>query len=198
MILNTAYFIYPCDIHNGETWETPVDHMSTVQQLWFDLDVGFIYNHAKIDANDENTKLTIENILKISNSNPSSSIVVIRDITHEDEGFNWRKAMFYMQDYDVYYLFDKENSGLTNQVSLWHGKKHSYSTSEASSVDIPMNSSTTKIIWIMSNQTSFYQEVKDKLGVNKISLPNGLNIYYSNVGNQTSDFQISNFIFQVK
>jgi hypothetical protein len=63
-------------------------------------------------------------------------------------------------------------------------------------MDVPMNSSTTRIVWIMSNQTSFYQEVKKEVGVNSIELPNGLNIYYSQIGNQTSSFQISGFIFQ--
>ncbi|GEM_PF-6515469 len=48
----------------------------------------------------------------------------------------------------------------------------------------------------MSDQTSFYQDVKDKLGVNAIKLPNSLKIYYSYVGNQTSNFQISDFIFK--
>ena len=37
---------------------------------------------------------------------------VLRDITREDEGFNWRKAMYYLPNYDVYYLFDQENLGV--------------------------------------------------------------------------------------
>ncbi|MCE7699160.1 MAG: glycosyltransferase family 39 protein [Methanobacterium paludis] len=132
---------------------------------------------------------------RLSNSDPRSTIVVIRDITREDEGFNWRKAMYYLPGYDVYYLCDQENTGITGQVSSWHGKNHSYNISQAPVLDIPLNSAT-KIVWIMNDQSSFYQEVKDRLGVSSISLPNGLNIYYSNIGNQTSDFQISNFIFQ--
>ena len=170
--------------------------METSQELWFDVDVGLIYNNAKISANDKNTALHIQNILNISNSDPSSTIIVIRDINREDEGFNWRKAMYYLPGYDVYYLFDDENSGITGNVSMWHGKNNSYTTSEATTMDVPMNSSTTRIVWIMSNQTSFYQEVKKAVGVNSIELPNGLNIYYSQIGNQTSSFQISGFIFQ--
>jgi hypothetical protein len=61
---------------------------------------------------------------------------------------------------------------------------------------VPVTSKTTRIVWIMSDQTSFYQDVKDKLGVNAIKLPNSLKIYYSYVGNQTSNFQISDFIFK--
>lgn len=195
-IVNAVYFVYPCDIHNGAIWETPMDKMGSSQELWFGLDVGFIYNNAKIHANDENTQLHIQNILNISNSDPSSTIIVVRDITREDEGFDWRKAMYYLPGYDVYYLFDQENSGIMGKVSLWHGKNLSYTTTEATTLYVPMTSKTTRIVWIMSDQTSFYQEVKDKLGVNTINLPNGMELYYSYVGNQTSNFQISDFIFQ--
>ncbi|MCE7699165.1 MAG: glycosyl transferase, partial [Methanobacterium paludis] len=194
-VLSSICFLYPYNIHEGQIWETPMEKMGVSQEVSFGLDVGLFYNNAKINANDANTQLHINDILNISNSDPSSTIVVIRDITREDEGFNWRKAMYYLPGYDVYYLCDQENTGITGQVSSWHGKNHSYNISQAPVLDIPLNSAT-KIVWIMSDQSSFYQEVKDKLGVNSIGLPNGLKIYYSNIGNQTSDFQISNFIFQ--
>lgn len=195
VISNTIYFVYPYNLHNGQIWETPTDKMKTNQEIWFGIDVGLLYDYAKINANDENTQLHIEKILNISGSNPQSTIIVIRDITREDEGFNWRKAMYYLPGYDVYYLFDHENSGINGNVSVWHGKDHSYTISKAGVEDIKLNSSTTKIIWIMSNETSFYQEVKDKFGVSGIDLPNGMKLYYSNVGNQTSNVKISDFIF---
>jgi len=103
--------------------------------------------------------------------------------------------MYYLPDYDVYYLFDNENSGITGNVSVWHGKDHSYNISKANVEDIKLNSSTTKIVWVMSNETSFYQEVKDKFGVNEISLQNGMKLYYSYAENQNSDIKISGFIF---
>jgi hypothetical protein len=194
-VLSSICFLYPYNIHEGQIWETPMEKMGVSQDVSFGLDVGLFYNNAKINANDANTQLHINDILNISNSDPISTIVVIRDITREDEGFNWRKAMYYLPGYDVYYLCDPENTGITGQVSSWHGKNHSYNISQAPVLDIPLNSAT-KIVWIMSDQSNFYQEVKDKLGVSSIDLPNGLSIYYSNIGNQTSDFQISNFIFQ--
>lgn len=196
ILSNTVYFAYPYDLHNGQIWETPTDKMGTNQEIWFGEDVGLLYDYAKIDANDENTQLHIENILNISGSSPQSTIVVIRDINREDEGFNWRKAMYYLPDYNVYYLFDNENSGIKGNVSMWHGKDHSYDISKAPILEVPLNSSTTKIVWIMSDQTSFYQEVKDKFGVNEIDLQNGMKLYYSYVGNQTSDVKISDFIFE--
>ena len=195
VVSNTVYFVYPYNLHNGQIWETPTDKMETNQEIWFGIDVGLLYDNAKINANDENTQLHIENILNISGSDPQSTIVVIRDINREDEGFNWRKAMYYLPCYDVYYLFDNENSGITGNVSVWHGKDHSYNISKANVEDIKLNSSTTKIVWVMSNETSFYQEVKDKFGVNEIRLQNGMKLYYSYVGNQSSDIKISGFIF---
>jgi hypothetical protein len=196
VLLNTVYIIYPFDLHNGEIWETPLEKMDTSQKVLFGLDVGFLYNTAKINANDENTQLHIQNILNLSNSDPSSTIIVIRDITREDEGFNWRKAMYYLPNYDVYYLFDEENSGNTDHVVSWYGKNQHYTVSEDDILNITMNNSTTKIVWIMCNESSFYQEVNDTFGINTINLPNGLNIYYSNVGPQTSNTKISNFIFK--
>ncbi len=195
IVLNTIYFIYPFEIHNGEIWETSLEDMNTSQKVMFGMDVGFLYNTAKINANDENTQLHIENILNISNYDPSSTIIVVRDITREDEGFNWRKAMYYLPNYDTYYLFDGENSENNKSVVSWHGKDQHYTKSEGDTLNITMNSSTSKIVWIMSNETSFYQEVNDKFGVHSISLPNGLNIYYSDVGNQ-SETTISDFIFK--
>jgi hypothetical protein len=196
VISNTIYFVYPYNLHNDQIWETPTDKMETNQEIWFGIDIGLIYNNAKINANDENTQLHIENILNISNSDPESTVIVIRDITREDEGFNWRKAMYYLPGYEVYYLFDHENSGIDGNVSVWHGKDHSYNISKSSVEDIKLNSSTTKIIWVMSNETTFYQEVKDNFGVSRINLPNGMKLYCSYVGNQTSDIKISGFIFQ--
>ena len=196
VISNTVYFVYPYNLHNGEIWETPTDKMETNQKVWFGIDVGLLYDNAKINANDENTQLHIENILNISNSDPQSTIIVIRDITREDEGFNWRKTMYYLPGYDVYYLFDHENSGIEGNVSVWHGKNHSYNISKSKLEYIKLNSSTTKIVWVMSNETSFYHEVNDNFGVSGINLSNGMKIYYSHVGNQTSDIKISGFIFQ--
>jgi hypothetical protein len=62
-------------------------------------------------------------------------------------------------------------------------------------VDIPLNQSVKQIIWVMSNQTNFYQEVQSQVGVQTISLPNGLNIYYSNIGSGPVNLQIGGYVF---
>ena len=103
--------------------------------------------------------------------------------------------MYYLPSYDIYYLFDGENSENTNSVVSWHGKDQHFTKSEGNTLNITMNDSTRRIVWIMSNETSFYQEVNDKFGVHTINLPNGLNIYYSDVGDQ-SNTTISDFTFK--
>jgi hypothetical protein len=162
----------------------------------FAINTGFMYNQEKIHANDLNTQLHIQNIVNLSGSDPDSTIVVIRDITREDEGFNWRKAMYYLPAYNVYYLFDFENSGITDQVSVWQGKNHTDVLTKSDVVEIPLNQSTTRIVWIMSNQSSFFKEVQANMGVKTIDLPNGLKIYYSDIRNDTLNLRVSGFIFK--
>jgi hypothetical protein len=196
ILTNVVYFVFPFNLHEGGFWETQTDHMTTAQEINYLVDVGLVYSNAKITANDQNTRYNIQAILNISQSNPNSTLIVIRDITREDEGFNWRKAMYYLSEYNVYYLFDEENAGLDNQVSSWHGYEGKYNISFSSSLNIPVNPSVTRIIWIMDDESDFYKEVETKMGVNTINLANGLKVYYSDVGNDSWDIQISGFIFK--
>ena len=136
-------------------------------------------------------------IFNLSSSNPNNTIIVIRDISREDEGFDFRKAMYYLPDYNVYYLLDSENSHITNNtVTVWHGQYYSYNITYAPVVVIPLNQSVQQIVWVMSNQTNFYQEVQSQIGVQTINLPNGLNIYYSEIGSGPVNLQIGGFIFK--
>ena len=104
--------------------------------------------------------------------------------------------MYYLPDYNVYYLLGSENSHITNNtVTVWHGQYNNYNITYAPVVDIPLNQSVKQIIWVMSNQTNFYQEVQSQVGVQTISLPNGLNIYYSNIGSGPVNLQIGGYVF---
>jgi len=196
VIMNGVIYLYPYDLHQGELWETPQGNLTGSQKALFEINVGLMYNQKKISENDLNTMLHIEVINNLSNSDPNSSIIVIRDITREDEGFNWRKAMYYLPGYSVYYLFDSENSHLTNNVSVWLGKNHTDQKVESSTVEINLDPSVTKIIWIMSNQTNFYQQVQSQENLHTIMLPNGLNIYYTDIGNGPVNFTVSGFTFK--
>ena len=196
VILNSVIFLYPYNLHQGELWETPQDNLTGSQKVLFEINAGFLFNNQKIMANDQNTKLHIDTITNLSQSDPNSTIIAIRDITREDEGFDWRKAMYYLPDYNVYYLFDHENSGITGNVSVWHGKNHTDDLSKSPQIEIPLNQSVRRIVWIMSDQSNFYNEVQSKAGLQTINLPNGLKIYYTDVGSGPVDLEVSGFIFK--
>lgn len=196
IIVNSIIYVYPYNLHQGEIWETPQDQIHGSEKIFFEINAGILYNNQKIKANDQNTNLHINTITNLSSSNPNNTIIVIRDITREDEGFNFRKAMYYLPEYNVYYLLDSENSHVTNNtVTEWHGQYHSYTITNAPVVTIPLNQSVQRIVWIMNDQSNFYQQVQSQVGVQTIKLPNGLNIYYSDVGSGPVNLQIGGFIF---
>ena len=196
IIVNSVIYFYPYNLHQGEIWETPQSELDNSEKIFYEINAGILYNNQKIKANDQNTYLHIKTITNLSNSNPNNTIIVIRDISREDEGFDFNKAMYYLPDYNVYYLLDSENSHITNNtVTVWHGQYNNYNITYAPVVDIPLNQSVKQIIWVMSNQTNFYQEVQSQVGVQTISLPNGLNIYYSNIGSGPVNLQIGGYVF---
>ena len=197
IIVNSLIYFYPYNLHQGEIWETPQDELHGSEKIFFEINVGILYDNQKIKANDQNTNLHIQTITNLSSSNPNNTIIVISDISREDEGFDFRKAMYYLPDYNVYYLLDSENSHITNNtVTVWHGQYYSYNITYAPVVVIPLNQSVQQIVWVMSNQTNFYQEVQSQIGVQTINLPNGLNIYYSEIGSGPVNLQIGGFIFK--
>jgi hypothetical protein len=196
VIFNSVVYLYPYNLHQEELWETPQNNLTESQKILFDINVGFMYNQEKIWANDENTMLHIKTITNLSQWDPSSTIVIIRDITREDEGFNWRKAMYYLPEYNVYYLFDSENSHYSNNVSVWLGKNHTDVKIEASTYEIHLNSSVRRIVWIMSNQTTFYKEVQSIGNLQTITLTNGLKIYYTDIDSGPVNLKVSEFVFE--
>lgn len=201
IILNSLYFIYPYHFNLEETWETPVSQMNEQQKIKLGADMLFMYNYEKIYINDKNTEIHIKTILNLSNFDPASTMVVVRDITREDQGFSWRKSMYYLPDYDNYYLLDYENSQfksshMTINSSVSYGKYHMGTGYQGETVEIPVNSSTKRIVWIMSDKSEFFKEVQSKLGINVINLPNGLKIYYSDINGTDMNVQINNFIFK--
>ena len=195
VVINSVYFLYPYNLHSETTWETSMNNMNQTQKITLGLDMLFMYNYEKIHINDESMEQHLDMIKKISNSN--NSIIVIRDILREDEGFSWRKAMYYLPDYNVYYLLDSEDSQFKtsketgNNIELLYGKNHSSNetsdntieTPVTNTVDIPTNSHTEQIIWIMNNQTEFFKEIESKNKLYAINLFEGLKIYYFDVQN---------------
>lgn len=201
IVLNSVYFLYPYNLNEESTWETQITNMNSTEKIILGLDMFFMYNHEKIINNDQNMDWHLEVIGNLSNSNPNSTEIIIRDIIREDQGFSWRKAMYQLPEYDVYYLFDSDNSQLksnklNSQVSLSHGKNHTYQSSQSSVLEIPINSSTERIVWILDDQSQFFQELQSQIEIKSIRLPNGLNIYYSDIKDKKIDLKVGKFIFR--
>nr|WP_243687856.1 hypothetical protein [Methanobacterium formicicum] len=201
VLLNSVYFLYPYNLNEESTWETQIDHMNTTEKMILGLDMLFMYNQEKITINDQNTEWHLEVIGNLSQNRPQSTQIIIRDIIREDQGFSWRKAMYALPEYSVYYLFDSGNSQLksnklNNQVSAYYGKNHTFTISQSSALEIPINSSTERIVWIMDNRSPFFQELQSQLEIKTIHLPNGLNIYYSEVKGKKLDFEVGGFEFK--
>jgi hypothetical protein len=201
ILLNGIYFLYPYHLNEESTWETQVSNMNSSQKITLGLDMFFMYNNEKIIANDQNMELHLQTLENLSGPNPNNTQIIIRDIIREDQGFSWRKAMYQLPGSDVYYLLDGENSQLKsnklqNQVSFSYGKNHTSNSSQSDVLEIPINSSAEKIVWIVDDRSEFFQELQSKIEVKTIKLSNGLNIYYSDIKNKKIDFQIGGFIFR--
>ncbi|BDZ67764.1 glycosyltransferase family 39 protein [Methanobacterium ferruginis] len=201
ILLNGIYFLYPYHLNEESTWETQVSNMNSSQKITLGLDMFFMYNNEKIIANDQNMELHLQTLENLSGSNPNNTQIIIRDIIREDQGFSWRKAMYQLPGSDVYYLLDGENSQLKsnklqNQVSFSYGKNHTSNSSQSDVLEIPINSSAEKIVWIVDDRSEFFQELQSKIEVKTIKLSNGLNIYYSDIKDKKIDFQIGGFIFR--
>lgn len=184
IIINSLYFLYPSNINYESTWETPMGLMDQNQKNLLGMDLLFAYNYEKTYKNDMNVEYRIKTIL--NSSNPQNSIIIIRDILREDQGFSWRKAMYYLPQYDIYYVTDDENSGLKllktdKNFIVFYGKNHKAGGFENKKLEIPLNTSTNQIIWMMNNKTEFFKNVNSKLNTTYITLPNGLKIYYSDI-----------------
>ncbi|KAF5088895.1 ArnT family glycosyltransferase [Methanobacterium aggregans] len=203
IVLNCFYFIYPYNFNAEETWETPVNQMTQVQQIKLGFDMLAVYNYPKIHINDENMDMHLKTIQEISDYEPNNTVIVIRDITREDQGFSWRKAMYYLPEYYTCYLLDQENSEfksskLSQNVSISYGQNHQPGGSVNQTIQIPLDNSKKHIVWIMSDKSEFFREVQSKIGVESIELPNGLKIYYSNIENKSLNIEIGGFIFKTE
>jgi len=201
ILLNSVYFLYPYNLNEESTWETQINNMNSSQKIILGLDMFFMYNNEKIVISDQNMEYHLQTIENLSGSNPNNTQIIIRDIIREDQGFSWRKVMYQLPESDVYYLFDRENSQLksnklNNQVSFSYGKNHTSNNSQSDVLEIPINPSTEKMVWIIDDRSQFFHELQSKIEIKTIKLPNGLNIYYSDIKGKKIDFQVGGFIFK--
>jgi len=177
IIINSVYFAYPYNYNEDNVWETPIYGMNLNEKIIWGLDIGFMYNNQKIETNDKVTEIYLDSIKKIPNTNPNNTIIVVGDISRVNEGFSWRKAMYYLPEYNIYYLIQRENY----IMNPWYGKNHTNQWTKSKIFEIPVNDSTEKVIWIINDKSTYYKQLKKQGAITTINLDDGLKIYYSDV-----------------
>lgn len=177
ILFNIVYFVSPYPINEQKLWETPVNDLDAYNGVLFVLDMGFMSVDKKINSDDQSTQTYLDAISKVQGSNPNNTVIVISEINHENEGFNWRKAMYYLPDYQVYYLIEA-NHFITSE---WYAKNHNNAWLDSNIFKINLNSSTQKIIWITSDKSMYFPQITSQVPIKTINLSNGQKIYYSDI-----------------
>lgn len=190
IIFNSAFFLFPYNINEGKLWETPLSHMDVSEGIMWGIDNSFLYGNEKINSNDQSTQVYLDAISKVPGSNQNNTIIVIGEINRGNEGFNWRKAMYYLPNYPIYYLVEADHF----IASPWYGQNHTNEWVNSNVFKINLNNSTEKIIWIISDQSNYFPQITSQIKVKTINLADGRKIYYSDViDNQIKDNKL---IFQ--
>ncbi len=177
ILANTIYFVFPYPINEEELWETPVNDLGVYNGILWGLDMGFMSVDKKITSNDQSTQDYLEGISMVPDSNSNNTIIVVGEITHENEGFNWRKAMYYLPNYPIYYLIESDHF----ITSEWYGENHTNTWLDSNVFKINVNSSTQKIIWIIGDKSAYFPQITSQIQIKTINLPNGKKVYYSDV-----------------
>lgn len=144
---------------------------------------GGIVDYGKIQAADGNYDIINQSLGEFS----SDTTLIF--MNSED---NWIKTSYYFPNYQAYSYYSRVSSGKT-YYGLRHYKDNKKEVSEAEILEVHINSSTTKILWLIDNYV-FLKDLQSRIEVKSIGLADGGKIYYSNVRNDT-DFKIYNFAF---
>ncbi len=177
IIFNASYFLVPYNVSEEKLWETPITDLSPAQGLLWGLDTGFMFTNEKIISNDQSTQQYLDAISKVPGSNPNNTIIAIGEISRTNEGFSWRKAMYYLPDYSIYYLIEADHF----ITSPWYAKNHINTWLPSNTFKIKLNKSTEKIIWIVSDRSAYFPQITSQIQVKTIDLPDGQKLYYSDV-----------------
>lgn len=109
-----------------------------------------------------------------------------------DNDIDCRKINYYFPDHETYcyvsYTYKKDFHEL---IHYKNGKTHIYSSNV---FEISLNSSTTKILWLIDTNSELYKELETKIELKTLKLPNGQIVYYSDLSNN-NNFQIANIKF---
>lgn len=119
---------------------------------------------------------------------PEDTLIIV-----DDQG-NYRKIMYYFPDREIYCYFSYFSNGSMNKGLLHHNNCKSYQL-ESKNLEINMNSSTSKILWLVDYDSEFFQQIQSKIEIKTVILPDGRKVYYSDVNDKTY-FEIFGFIFR--
>lgn len=177
VIFNSTFFLTPYDINEEMLWETPIGSMNSYEGALWAVDSSFLYTSEKIYSNDHSTQVYLDAISRVPGSNSNNTIIIMGEMNRGNEGFNWRKAMYYLPSYQIYYLI--EIDGFI--ANPWYGYNHTNIWADSSVFKINLNKSTEKIIWIISDKSNYFHQITSQIQVKTIELPDGKKIYYSDV-----------------
>ena len=102
--------------------------------------------------------------------------------------------MYYFPDREIYCYFSYFSNGSMNKGLSHHNNGKSYQ-SESKNLEINMNSSTSKILWLVDYDSEFFKKIQSKIEIKTIILPDGQKVYYSDVNGKTY-FEIYGFFFK--
>lgn len=145
-----------------------------IMQFVYPSESGIYYVRIQSeDANFQNIYDSIENF------SPANTVIFV------DNEINWRKTLYYFPDYEIYsYQMYLSSGDLLKELLYYKNGKIKITKTET--YEIKLNSSTTKILWLVDSDSELFRNIHSKLEINSIELPNGHKVYYSEVNENTS------------
>ena len=132
----------------------------------------------------------------------------------KDGLFDWRRAMYYLSNYDVYWLIDSEMAGQGDgswAVEVYYGKDRTYTTftgnylplreKRPKEIEIPIPGGVEKIFWLLDDKSDFFKDLESHIKMKTFTTPHGFTIYYTDLAEnpfrKARRFNISGFIFNM-
>ena len=106
---------------------------------------------------------------------------------------NFRKSEYYFPNFNSYsYSYYIISGKRVLQASVY--KNHKMYSYFCKNMTINVNSSTTKVVWLIDYNTEFFYELKSKINMKEIKLSDGNIVYYSELRNNTN-FTVNHITF---
>jgi hypothetical protein len=142
--------------------------------------------YVRIQSEDANFENIYDSVGKFG---PNDTVIFV------DNEINWRKTLYYFPEYEIYSYQMNLSSGDPLKEVLYY-KNGNIEIAKTETYKIKLNSSTTKILWIVDSDSELFRNIQSKIEIKTIILPDGQKVYYSDVINNTN-FEIHNLVFKV-